>query len=252
MSTATLATVSALIILPTYREADNIEAALRRIRQHSDADVLVIDDQSPDGTADLAETVGAELGGVRVHRRARQAGGLGSAYREGFRIGMADGYDVLVEMDADLSHDAADLPALIEAAENGTDLVVGSRYVPGGSIPDTWDGSRVFLSKYGNRYAAWMLRLGVADATSGFRAYRADALREIDLDGVRANGYGFQVEMVYRLVVRGRKVTEVPINFLERTAGESKMSPRIVVEAMGLVTGWGIRDRVRRRRPSPR
>ena len=170
--------------------------------------------------------------------------GLGSAYRSGFRWGVDHGYEVLVEMDADLSHDPAALPSLLDAIDGGADLVIGSRYVPGGAIP-TWSALRLGLSRWGNRYANAMLNLGVHDATSGYRAYRADALEAISFDRVRANGYGFQIETAYRMVQIGRKVKEVPIVFIDRVDGTSKMSSRIVVEALALVTGWGIRDRLR-------
>jgi dolichol-phosphate mannosyltransferase len=232
-----------LVALPTYEEAENVEEVLRRVRRAlPEADVLVVDDGSPDGTADLAEAVGREVGGVRVLRRAGKAG-LGSAYREAFRIGLREGHDVFVEMDADLSHDPAALPALLAAVEGGADLAIGSRYVPGGAIPD-WPRIRRFVSVAGNRYAAFMLRLHVRDATAGFRAYRADILRRIDLPAIRADGYGFQVEMVYRVERLGGTVVEVPITFTDRVEGVSKMSGRIVLEALLLVTGWGIRDRL--------
>ncbi len=221
---------------------------LERIRAvEPDARVLVVDDGSPDGTADLAEAVGRELGGIEVLRRPAKAG-LGSAYREGFRWGLDRGFQILVEMDADLSHDPATLPALIQAAADGADLALGSRYVPGGGIP-RWTWHRRMLSRWGNGYAAWALGLDVADATSGFRAYRAEILGRIDLPSVRADGYGFQIEMVYRVATSGGKVVEVPIHFTDRTRGTSKMSARIIVEALALVTWWGAKERVQRQRP---
>jgi hypothetical protein len=160
---------------------------------------------------------------------------------------MGQGAEVLVEMDSDLSHDPGDLPSLLAAVEHGADLAIGSRYVPGGSIPN-WSWHRTMLSRWGNRYAAGVLGLAVNDATAGYRAYRASALRTIDLSKVRAEGYGFQIEMTYRLVRRGGRVVEVPIAFVDRVRGTSKMSGRIVVEALGLVTWWAIRDRVLGRR----
>jgi dolichol-phosphate mannosyltransferase len=233
-----------LIVLPTYEEAANVATVLRRLRAAVPAArILVVDDNSPDGTADLAEAVGAELGGIDVLRRAGKSG-LGSAYRDGMRWGLDNGFEILVEMDADLSHDPADLPRLLAAVEDGADLAVGSRYIPGGSIP-AWSWSRRILSKQGNRYAAILLHLPVADATSGFRAYRASALADVGLDHVRADGYGFQIEMVYRVAGAGGKVVEVPICFADRTQGQSKMSGRIVAEAFLLVTWWGLRDRFR-------
>lgn len=233
-----------LVVLPTFNEAGNIVEVLRRVRAAApDVDMLVVDDGSPDGTADLAEAFGSEISRVEVLRRTEKTG-LGSAYRDGFRFGLAGGYDVLVEMDSDLSHDPASLPSLIEAVEQGAALAIGSRYVPGGLIPN-WSWSRRALSLYGNRYARWMLNLSVHDATSGYRAFRATTLDRVGLEGVRADGYGFQVEMVYLVERAGGPVTEVPIEFRDRTAGTSKMSSRIVVEAMMLVTWWGLRDRYR-------
>ena len=234
-----------LVVLPTFNEADNIDEVLRRLRAAvPDADVLVVDDSSPDGTADLAETIGAELGGIEVMRRPAKSG-LGSAYRDGFRHGLTLGYDVMVEMDSDLSHDPGALPALLDAVRDGASLALGSRYIPGGSIPD-WSWHRRALSRWGNRYAARVLGMGIADATSGYRAYTAPALAEIDFHNVRADGYGFQIEMAYRVLRTGGTITEVPISFTDRIRGESKMSSRIVVEALVLVTGWGIRDRILR------
>jgi len=234
----------ALLVLPTYDEAENVVEVLDRVRQASpDLHVLVVDDASPDGTADVAEGQGAEV----LRRTAKS--GLGSAYRDGFRWGLDRGFDVLLEMDSDLSHDPADIPSLLGAIEFGADLAIGSRYVPGGSIPD-WAWHRRQLSRWGNRYAAGVLGLAVNDSTAGFRAYRATVLRRIDLDRVRADGYGFQIEMTYEVVRLGGKVVEVPIAFGERVRGSSKMSGTIVVEALGLVTWWGLRDRVLRRRPA--
>ena len=234
----------ALVCLPTYNESATVAEVLRLARAAvPDAHLLVIDDGSPDGTAAIAEGVAAELGGVSVLRRPGKAG-LGSAYRDGFRRGLAEGYDALVEMDSDLSHDPAALPTLLGELEAGADLAIGSRYVPGGVIPD-WSWHRRALSRWGNRYAAAALHLDVRDATAGFRAYRAEILARIDLDEVRADGYGFQIEMAYRVARLGGRIVEVPITFVDRTEGTSKMSGRIVVEALALVTVWGVRDRLR-------
>jgi dolichol-phosphate mannosyltransferase len=231
-----------LIVLPTYDEASNVAAVLRRIRAAAPAaDVLVVDDASPDGTAAIAEAVAVELGNVEVLRRPGKAG-LGSAYRDGFRWGLERGYEVVIEMDADMSHDPSDLPRLIASIEDGADLAIGARYVPGGSIPE-WSWHRRLLSREGNRYAAWALRLPISDATSGFRAYRASTLAKVDLATIRADGYGFQVEMAYQVAGQGGVVVEVPIRFSERARGRSKMSSRIVVEALVLVTWWAVRDR---------
>jgi dolichol-phosphate mannosyltransferase len=236
-----------LLVLPTYQEATNVAAVLRRIRAAvPQAAVLVVDDGSPDGTAAIAEAVACELVDIDVMRRGQKSG-LGSAYRDGFRWGLDRGFEVVIEMDADLSHDPADLPRLIAAIEDGADLAIGARYIPGGSIPE-WSWHRRLLSRQGNRYAAWALRLPVTDATSGFRAYRASTLAKIDLATVRADGYGFQVEMAYQVVGLGGQIVEVPIQFSERAHGRSKMSSRIVVEALFLVTWWGLRDRWQPRR----
>ncbi len=240
-----------LVVLPTFDEAANIEEVLRRLHAAvPDAHVLVVDDSSPDGTADIAERVGAELTApddtvlVEVMRRPAKSG-LGSAYREGFRHGLINGFDVMVEMDSDLSHDPAALPTLLAAVEGGADLAIGSRYIPGGSIPD-WSWHRRALSRWGNRYAAFVLGNDVADATSGYRAYRSSALAAVDFHTVRADGYGFQIEMAYRVLQTGGSIEEVPISFVDRIRGTSKMSGWIVVEALVLVTWWRIRDRVLR------
>ncbi len=239
----------ALLVLPTYQEALNLVEVLDRVRQATpDIQVLVVDDSSPDGTADLAEAHGAVVGGVEVLRRPAKSG-LGSAYRDGFRWGLERGFDILLEMDSDLSHDPAALPSLLGAIEHGADLVIGSRYVPGGSIP-AWAWHRRLLSRWGNRYAAAVLGLAVNDSTAGYRAYRATMLGRIDLDDIGADGYGFQIEMTYEVVRRGGAVVEVPIAFADRLRGDSKMSGRIVLEALVLVTWWGLRDRLLRRRRS--
>jgi dolichol-phosphate mannosyltransferase len=235
--------VSVLVVVPTYQVADNVELVLEaRARALPSADVLVVDDASPDGTADIAEAYGAAHGGVEVLRRPAKSG-LGSAYRAGFARGMAEGYDVLVEMDADLSHDPGVLPDLVAPLAAGHGLVIGSRYVPGGSIP-SWRWHRRLLSRWGNRYASAVLGLDITDATSGFRAYRSDVLARVPLDEVQADGYGFQIEMAYRVARTGATIVEVPIAFTDRVRGKSKMSGRIVVEALVLVTWWAIRDRV--------
>lgn len=234
-----------LIVLPTFNEADNIVEVLQKLRAVvPEASVMVVDDSSPDGTANLVEEVAEEIGDVSVMRRPAKSG-LGSAYRDGFRYGLAAGYDVMVEMDSDLSHDPAALPSLLAAAADGAALALGSRYIPGGSIPD-WSWHRRALSRWGNRYAAVVLGIDVNDATSGYRAYRAEALAEIDFHTVQADGYGFQVEMAYRVITSGGRIVEIPISFTDRVRGESKMSSRIVVEALVLVTWWAIRDRILR------
>jgi dolichol-phosphate mannosyltransferase len=236
-----------LVIAPTFLEAENIEEFLRRLRAAvPDADVLVVDDNSPDGTADLAEVAGRELGRVEVLRRPTKTG-LGTAYRAGFTVGTERGYAVLVQIDADLSHDPRALPSLLQALNEGADLAIGSRYVPGGSIPH-WPWLRRALSRYGNRYAGFVLGTDIADATSGYRAYRADTLKAIDFATTRAKGYGFQIETAYRVWRWGGRIAEVPIIFTDRVRGHSKMTWRIAAEELSLVTWWGVRDRLRARR----
>lgn len=235
------------VCTPTYIEAANIEEFLRRARAAlPDADILVIDDNSPDGTADLAEQVAGELGRIEVLRRPEKRG-LGNAYRAGFAIGIARGYEILCQIDADLSHDPEVLPDLIAAVADGADLAIGSRYVPGGSIPH-WPWRRRAMSKYGNLYTAAMLRTGVKDATAGYRAFRAQTLLDIDYAATRAKGYGFQIELAYRVSRAGGKIVELPITFTDRVRGYSKMSMAVMVEEMGLVSWWGMRDRLRRER----
>jgi len=231
--------VQVLVVIPTYNESENIDRVLRRVRGAlPDATVLVVDDGSPDGTGDIAEKVGTEIGNIELLRRTEKSG-LGSAYRAGFRWGLDRGFDVCIEMDADLSHDPDALPDLVAPLGKGFELVIGSRYVPGGSIPN-WAWHRRLLSRGGNVYASTLLGLGVTDSTSGFRAYSASMLNRIALDNIRAEGYGFQIEMTYQAKRAGAPIVEVPIRFVDRTEGESKMSMIIVVEALGLVTWWGI------------
>jgi dolichol-phosphate mannosyltransferase len=235
------------VSVPTYREAENIEELLQRLRAAVPyAHILVIDDASPDGTAEIADKVAASLGGIEVLRRPGKSG-LGAAYRAGHAIGIARGYDVMVQIDADLSHQPEALPALLAAVDDGADLAIGSRYVEGGATPN-WPVYRLALSRWGCRYSAWALDIKVSDLTAGYRAYRGPALARMQFASTRSNGYSFQIEMTYRLVKVGGRVTEVPITFTDRERGTSKMSGRIVVEAIALVTWWGLRDRVLRRR----
>lgn len=234
-----------LIIIPTYEEAANIETLLSQVRAAApEADVLVVDDNSPDGTAEYVRKAADKHGQIDLLERSGK-GGLGSAYRAGFQIGFERDYDIVIEMDADLSHNPKDLPRLIHEAEMGSDLVIGSRYVPGGAIPG-WPAHRALLSRYGNRYATAVLGLKIQDATSGYRAYRTETLSKLNLNAMRADGYGFQIEMAYRMAGVGENVTEIPITFIDRTEGESKMSTRIIIEALALVTLWGVRDRLLR------
>jgi len=239
-------------VVPTYNEAANLEVLLRQVRAAApEVHVLVVDDASPDGTAALARRVGAELGGVEVIERSGKLG-LGSAYRAGFDRALAGGADCCVQLDADLSHDPAALPALLANIDVGADLAIGSRYVPGGAT-ENWPWRRRWLSRWGNRYAAGLLGLAVNDATGGYRAWRSDALRRIDFATVQAEGYGFQIEMTHRIVRAGGKVVEFPIAFRDRGAGESKLSGGIVREALALVARLWLddrRDRRQRRRRS--
>jgi dolichol-phosphate mannosyltransferase len=240
-----------LVVVPTYEEATNITELLQRTRAAApDVDVLVVDDNSPDGTAKLAQALGDELGHVEVLVR-QEKSGLGTAYRAGFAIGIDRGYDVIVQMDADLSHDPASIPALVNGLVDGVGLVIGSRYVPGGSIPH-WPWHRRALSRYGNLYTRLALGLKVRDLTSGFRAWKATTLVDIDYQTTHATGYLFQMEMAYRVDRHHEAIGEVPITFTDRVRGTSKMSGAVVFEELTRVTWWGLRDRViRRRRATP-
>ncbi len=214
------------IVLPTYNEAENVERIVAAARAALPAArVLVVDDNSPDGTGDLA----AALDGVEVLRRSEKTG-LGDAYVAGFTHALAGGADVVIEMDADGSHDPTDLPRLLAAVEDGADLALGSRYVRGGGV-ENWPLSRRIVSRAGCVYARLVLRVPVRDLTGGFKCFRASALRAIDFETVRAHGYAFQVELTYRALRRGLRVAELPITFRERELGESKMTAGIAVEA---------------------
>ncbi len=229
-----------VLVVPTYQEAGNVEALLRSVREHApEISVLIVDDDSPDGTGAIAERVGAELGRIQVLHRMRKEG-LGAAYRHGFRVALDAGHDVVVQMDADFSHDPAVLPVLLTALRDGAEVAVGSRYVPGGSIPN-WTRARRALSRWGNAYARSMLGLRIRDATSAFRAYRSEVLERIDIDGTRANGYLFQIETAYRISAAEVRVVEVPITFVDRIEGDSKMAVvRTMVETELRVTWWGL------------
>jgi dolichol-phosphate mannosyltransferase len=227
-----------LVVLPTYNEIFNVELMLRTLNEIvPECHVLVVDDASPDGTAKRAHAVGAELGGIDVLERTAK-NGLGRAYRAGFSWGLERGYDHFVEIDCDFSHDPRQLPELLIAAKEH-EVIIGSRYIKGGHIPN-WKRSRRLLSRGGNEYASLMLGLHVADSTSGYRVYSDTALEKIDFTSVSAEGYGFQIEMTYRARSRGASIIEVPISFKDRERGESKMSQRIVVEALVLVTKWAM------------
>jgi dolichol-phosphate mannosyltransferase len=227
-----------LVVLPTYNETPNVELMLRTLREVvPEATTLVVDDSSPDGTAGVVTRVAAELGRIELLSRPAKSG-LGGAYRDGFAWGLERGFDHFVEIDCDFSHDPRVLPALLEAGAS-YDVVIGSRYVKGGSIPK-WSWPRRLLSRGGNQYAALLLGLGVADSTAGYRVYSKVALEKIDFPTVTADGYGFQIEMTYRAKRAGASIVEVPISFSDRTRGHSKMSRAIIVEALFLVTRWGL------------
>ena len=235
------------VVVPTYNEADNIETLIRAVRQVSpDSNILVIDDGSPDGTADRAQELADTIGNVQVVRR-DQKDGLGAAYRAGLRMAIDQGADICVQMDADLSHDPASLSALVAVVEHGADVAIGSRYVPGG-ITLNWPRRRRWVSRWGNRYAAGILGLAINDVTAGYRAYSADALERMTFDSVTAEGYGFQIEMTYRIVRLGGKVVEFPITFRDRMEGESKFTGSIMREALGMVVRLWIADFGGRRR----
>jgi dolichol-phosphate mannosyltransferase len=237
----------ALVIVPTYNERQSIGDVIDRLfaATGDTVDLLVVDDGSPDGTGALVAARAEEDPRIHLMQRTEKSG-LGRAYVAGFQWGLERGYPVLVEMDADLSHDPADVPRLI-AALAGAELAIGSRYVPGGGVRN-WSAFRRALSKFGNIYAGSWLRFGVKDSTSGFRAFRSSALASQDLSTVHSQGYGFQIEMVRRLARSGGRIIEVPIIFVERETGASKMSRRIVIEALVVVTGAGLKDLVKRLR----
>jgi dolichol-phosphate mannosyltransferase len=246
-----VSTGAVLVVIPTYDERESLPRVLSRLHAAvPDADILVVDDASPDGTGELADEMASADPRVHVLHRPGKAG-LGSAYLAGFRWGLARGYDVLVEMDADGSHAPEQLPDLLAALVDA-DLVLGSRWVPGGTVVD-WPRRRELLSRGGNAYVRRMLDLPVRDATGGFRAYRREVLEHIDLGGVSSAGYCFQVDLVWRAHGAGFRVAEVPIRFVERVSGVSKMNRAIVTEALWRVTLWGLARRRpgRGTRPAP-
>ncbi|MCZ7684709.1 MAG: polyprenol monophosphomannose synthase [Sandaracinaceae bacterium] len=227
-----------LVVTPTYNEADNLEPFVRALFEVvPSAHVLVVDDASPDGTGKIADRMAGRDERVRVLHRGGKLG-IGSAYLEGFRLGLRDGYDVLVQMDTDLSHDPRHLPAMLAAIEGGADVVLGSRNIPGGGVLG-WGLGRHVLSKGGSLYSRTILGLPIRDLTSGYKAWSARALEGIDLEGVRSEGYSFQIEMTWRALRRGFRVVEVPIVFVDRRAGKSKMSRKIFLEAVAMV--WKLR-----------
>lgn len=231
-----------LVVIPTYNERENLPLILDRVRSSTPAaHVLVADDASPDGTGQAAEHLATDDDHVHVlHRPGKQ--GLGAAYLDAFGWGLKHGFDVLVEMDADGSHRPEDLPRLLERLAQGADLVLGSRWVPGGSVVN-WPFSRLLISRIGNTYVRLVLSLGLRDATGGYRAFRRSTLLQLGLDDVASQGYCFQVDLARRAVEAGLRVEEVPITFVEREIGTSKMSRAIVAEALWRVTVWGVRKR---------
>lgn len=227
-----------LVITPTYNERDNLRTFVGSVRRWlPSADVLIVDDGSPDGTGNLADELAREDTQVIVRHRAGKLG-LGTAYLEGFRWALGEGYDIIFEMDADLSHDAAYLPSFCQELERGADLVIGSRNVPGGGVTG-WGFLRHFISKGGSLYSRTILGLPIRDLTSGYKAFRAEVLRELDLDAIRSTGYSFQIELTYRAALLGFRIKEVPIHFVDRKVGHSKMSSGIFGEAVGMI--WKLR-----------
>jgi dolichol-phosphate mannosyltransferase len=241
MSVADLGRV--LVVIPTYNEAENLETLAGRLRASvPEADVLVVDDGSPDGTGEIADRLAAADSAVHVMHRTEKAG-LGAAYIAGFRWALTDGYDAVVEMDADGSHAPEELPRLLTALREA-DLVIGSRWVPGGQIRN-WPFYRQVISIGGSTYARLLLRFPVRDSTSGYRAFRRQVLEELKLDEVASQGYCFQIDLAWKTWRSGFRVREVPITFTERQVGRSKMSRAIVVEALWRVASWGLTSRSR-------
>jgi dolichol-phosphate mannosyltransferase len=230
------------LVLPTYDEASNLERIVTAAREHlpDAARILIVDDNSPDGTGEIADRLEGELAEVSALHRARKEG-IGPAYVAGFRRALSEGAELIAQMDADFSHDPADLPRLLEAAA-GADLVLGSRYVDGGGVAD-WGPLRRAISRGGSAYARTVLGVSVRDLTGGFKVFRRRVLEAIDLGSIASTGYAFQVETTYRAVRAGFRVVEVPITFTERRVGESKMTGGIILEAAMKVPGMRIRDR---------
>ena len=232
-----------LILIPTYNERDCVEPIVAAVRAAvPDATIEIVDDNSPDGTGALADELAARDPQVRVLHRAQKAG-LGAAYIHAFSVALAEGWDRIVQMDADFCHNPADVPRLLQALDEGADMAVGSRYVAGGGT-ENWGLSRRMISRGGGMYARMALGVGVNDLTAGFKAWKAATLHGIDLGAVSARGYGFQIEMTYRTLRAGFQVREVPIMFVDRRVGLSKMSGSIFFEALTLV--WRLRFRVAR------
>lgn len=240
-----MSNADSLVIMPTYNERDSLRSIIQRLLiAVPDTDVLIADDNSPDGTGDIADELAAGDERARIHvLHRKEKEGLGAAYIAGFRWALDRGYGVIIEMDADGSHPPESLPTLIGAVEQGADLAIGSRYVPGGKI-ENWPLSRHLISRGGNLYSKIMLGAAVNDITAGFRAYRAQALASLDFDTIDSAGYCFQIDMTWRLRQAGCRIVEVPIIFVERTVGQSKMSESIFREAAVNVARWGVEHRM--------
>lgn len=245
-----------LVVIPTYNERENLADTVARVRASvPEASVLVVDDASPDGTGVLADDLASADAAVHVlHRTAKN--GLGAAYLEAFAWALERDFDAVVQLDADGSHLPEELPRLLaglrgEGSAGPADLVIGSRWVGGGSIQN-WPRHRELLSRWGSAYARWVLRLETRDATAGYRVFRADALRRLHLEDVHTRGYGFQVDMLWQAHKAGLTIVEVPVTFVERVRGRSKMRPAIVLEAMVRVTAWGLHSRFSRRASTQR
>jgi dolichol-phosphate mannosyltransferase len=230
--------VKALVIMPTYRERETLPKILPKVLANQGFDLLIVDDNSPDGTAEIAREWSERDTRVNLMEREGKLG-LGTAYIAGFKWGLERGYDCFVEMDADLSHNPDDLPRFLEEIEDGSDLVIGSRYVRGTISVIGWDFQRLLLSKFGNFYATTILKIPLTDITSGFRAFSKNALEQIDLDRIHSEGYSFQIELAYLAMRKGLKVKEIPIIFTERERGQTKMSWKIVREAVRIP--WKLR-----------
>ncbi|UCR88155.1 polyprenol monophosphomannose synthase [Mycetocola spongiae] len=242
--------VPTVVIIPTYNELENLPLIVGRVRAATpEVHVLVADDNSPDGTGALADTMAAEDDHIHVlHRPGKQ--GLGAAYKAGFAWAFDHGFERMVQMDADGSHQPEQLPAMLAKADEGYELVIGSRYIPGGKV-ENWPLHRLLLSRGGSAYSRIMLRLPVKDVTGGYRVFSARALRELNIDDVQSAGYNFQVDMLWHTQRAGLSITEVPITFIERVHGTSKMSGNIVFEAMWRVTRWGVQDRFGSKKTTP-
>jgi dolichol-phosphate mannosyltransferase len=233
--------ISYLVIIPTYNEAESLPILLRELSLlRSDFSFLVVDDGSPDGTAEICEKLKSEITGLEVLNRPKKSG-LGSAYRAGYKYALEDNFDAVIQIDADGSHQVSDLPKLLSQFESSgsLDLVVGSRWIKGGSVLN-WSKHREALSRLANIYSNFLLGLGVKDSTAGFRIYKTSAIRKLDLEEIKSEGYCFQIEMTREIKKVGGSISEVPITFVERQFGVSKMSGKIVIEAMLRVTYWGL------------